>query len=116
MTGKRVGTSSAIPLPFEVELTNRLMVGGPLNMAANAGVSFRGCSVHAGQCLLAARSVAIILVYSPDAVMQVTAPCEHPSSRRVRSKVSLPFQPVPGQRHLAVGALPFEKIADEYAQ
>ena len=49
----------------EVELTNRLMGGGPQNIAASAAVSFRRCRIQAGQCLLAARSRRIILVSNP---------------------------------------------------
>ena len=60
----------------EVELTNRLMGGGPQNIAANAGVSFRRCSVQGEQYLLAALSLLIILISSSEAVIQVTVPCE----------------------------------------
>ena len=55
------------------------MVGEPQNIAANAGVSFRRCSVQAREYLLAARSIQIILFSSSDAVIQVTTPCDNES-------------------------------------
>ncbi len=60
----------------EVELTYRLMGGGPQNITAYAAVSFRRCRTQAGQYLLAARSIEIILVSGSDVVIKVTAPCE----------------------------------------